>query len=51
MDYTSGTVQGLDPASADDGDVLRVWEVDAVSDRSAMRVASAVDWMDMAVMM
>jgi hypothetical protein len=51
MDYTSGTVQGLDPASADDGDVLRVWEVDAVSDRSAMRVASADDWMDMAVMM
>ena len=51
MDYTSGTVQGLDPATADDGDVLRVWEVDAVSDRSAMRAASADDWMDMAVMM
>ena len=51
MDYTSGTVQGLDPASADDGQVLRVWEVDAVSDRSAMRSATADDWMDMAVMM
>ena len=51
MDYTSGTVQGLDPASADDGQVLRVWEVDAVSDRSAMRFASVDDWMDMAVMM
>jgi hypothetical protein len=51
MDYTSGTVQGLDPASADDGQLLRVWEVDAVSDRSAMRAASADDWMDMAAMM
>jgi hypothetical protein len=51
MDYTSGTVQGLDPASADDGQVLRVWEVDAVSDRSAMRAATADDWMDMTVMM
>ena len=51
MDYTSASVQGLDPASADDGDVLRVWEVDAVSDRNAMRFATAEDWMDMAAMM
>jgi hypothetical protein len=51
MDYTSGTAQGLDPASVDDGGLLRVWEVDAVSDRSAMRSATADDWMDMAVMM
>ena len=51
MDYSSATVQGLDAASHDDGRVLRVWEVDAVSDRTAMRSASADDWMDMAIMM
>ena len=27
MDHSGGTVQGLDGASRDDGDVLRVWEV------------------------
>jgi hypothetical protein len=51
MDYTGATRQGLDPTAADDGPVLRVWEVDAVSDRSAMRLAGADDWLDMAVMM
>jgi hypothetical protein len=51
MDYTGATRQGLDPTAHDDGPVLRVWEVDAVSDRSAMRRAGADDWLDMAVMM
>ena len=51
MDYSGGTAQGLDGASHDDGQVIRVWEVDVVSDRSSMREASADDWMDMAVMM
>lgn len=51
MDYSSATVQGLDGASHDDGNVLRVWEVDAVSDKSAMRGATREDWLDMAVMM
>lgn len=51
MDYSSGTVQGLDGAYADDGRVYRVWEIDAVSDASAMREASADDWLSMAVMM
>jgi hypothetical protein len=51
MDYNAGTVQGLDGASADDGKVYRVWEVDAVSDATAMRHADADDWISMAVMM
>jgi hypothetical protein len=51
MDYTAGTVQGLDGANADDGQIYRVWEVDAVSDATAMRDADADDWISMAVMM
>ncbi len=51
MDYNAGTLQGLDGAAADDGDVYRVWEVDAVSDATAMRHASADDWMSMTAMM
>ncbi len=51
MDYNAGTVQGLDGACADDGQVFRVWEVDAVSDNTAMREADADDWISMAVMM
>jgi hypothetical protein len=51
MDYTAGTVQGLDGASQDDGGIYRVWEVDAVSDATAMRGATADDWISMAVMM
>jgi hypothetical protein len=51
MDYNAATMQGLDGAYADDGFVHRVWEVDAVSDASAMRDASHLDWSSMAVMM
>jgi hypothetical protein len=51
MDNTSATVQALDPASRDDGELIRVWEVDAVSDASSMRQASANDWLSMAAMM
>jgi hypothetical protein len=51
MDYSACTVQGLDAASFDDGDVLRVWEVDCVSDETGMRSAPADDWISMAVMM
>lgn len=51
MDYTAGTTQGLDGASADDGDIYRCWEVDCVSDGTAMRFGDADDWMSMAVMM
>ncbi len=51
MDYTSCTVQGLDGAHADDGQVHRVWEIDAVSDATAMRNATADDWYSMVAMM
>ncbi len=51
MDYSNGTVQGLDGASRDDGDVLRAWEVSCVSDETGMREASADDWISMAIMM
>lgn len=51
MDYSAGTVQGLDGASRDDGDVLRVWEVDCASDETGMREAPADDWISMAIMM
>lgn len=51
MDYSSGTVQGLDGAHADDGLVHRVWEVDAVSDATAMRDAPEDDWYSMVAMM
>lgn len=51
MDYNACTVQGLDGASRDDGDVLRVWEVDCVSDETGMREAPADDWISMAIMM
>jgi len=51
MDYNGGTIQGLDGAHAKPGDLVRVWEVDAVSDGQAMRGATAEDWNCMAVMM
>jgi Beta-galactosidase trimerisation domain len=51
MDYTSGTVQGLDGAHADDGSIYRVWEIDAVSDATAMRDATEDDWYSMLAMM
>lgn len=51
MDYNGGTAQGLDGASRDDGDILRVWEVDCASDETAMREAPADDWISMAIMM
>ena len=51
MDYNGCTIQGLDGASHMDGELLRVWEVDAVSDSTAMRHASADDWLAMAIMM
>jgi len=51
MDYNAGTVQGLDGASGDDGQIYRVWEVDAVSDATGMHDADADDWISMAVMM
>ena len=51
MDYSSATLQALDAASAESGDVLRVWEVDCVSDTTAMRDASASDWLSMVMMM
>ena len=51
MDYGSATCQGLDGAFADDGQVHRVWEVDAASDGTSMRSAAADDWISMAVMM
>jgi hypothetical protein len=51
MDYTAGTVQGLDGAATNTGKVLRVWEIDAVSDASGMRNASADDWISCAIMM
>jgi hypothetical protein len=51
MDCNAGTLQGLDGAHADDGGIYRVWEVDAVSDGSAMRGAGLDDWLSMAVMM
>lgn len=51
MDYSGGTAQGLDGAYADDGRIYRVWEIDAVSDATAMRGASEDDWLSMAVMM
>ncbi|WP_205633661.1 beta-galactosidase trimerization domain-containing protein [Labilithrix luteola] len=51
MDYNAGTSQGLDGAAMDDGGVYRCWEVDAVSDESAMHDATANDWISMAVMM
>jgi hypothetical protein len=51
MDYSGATVQGLDGAHADDGRIHRVWEIDAVSDATAMRGASDNDWFSMAMMM
>ncbi|MDR6417196.1 beta-galactosidase trimerization domain-containing protein [Pseudarthrobacter sulfonivorans] len=51
MDHSGGTVQGLDGASRDDGDVLRVWEVSTASDETGMREAPADDWISMAIMM
>lgn len=51
MDYSATTGQGLDGASHDPGDVRRVWEIDAVSDATSMRHATADDWLSMAVMM
>ncbi|HEY8073816.1 MAG TPA: alpha-amylase family protein [Labilithrix sp.] len=51
MDYTSGTVQGLDGAHADDGQIHRVWEIDAVSDATGMRNAAKDDWYSMVAMM
>jgi hypothetical protein len=51
MDYTAGTVQGLDGAATNTGKVLRVWEIDAVSDDTGMRNASADDWISCAIMM
>ncbi|WP_394823006.1 beta-galactosidase trimerization domain-containing protein [Pendulispora albinea] len=51
MDYNGGTIQGLDGAFAHAGELVRVWEVDAVSDGSAMRGGTADDWICMAVMM
>lgn len=51
MDYNAGTVQGLDGGSRDDGDVYRVWEVDAVSDATGMRNADKDDWVSMVAMM
>ena len=51
MDYSGATLQGLDGAYADDGEVNRVWEVDVVSDGSAMREAMEIDWLSMAIMM
>jgi hypothetical protein len=51
MDYNGGTLQGLDGAAFDDGALGRVWEVDAVSDGTAMRSAATRDWLSMAVMM
>lgn len=50
MDYSAGTVQGLDGAHADDARILRVWEIDVVSDSTAMRGASEDDWYSIAVM-
>jgi hypothetical protein len=51
MDYNAATLQALDGASHDQGQLIRVWEIDAVSDGSAMRDASPDDWASMAVMM
>lgn len=51
MDYNAGASQGLDGAAVDDGGVYRCWEVDAVSDQTAMRDATENDWISMAVMM
>lgn len=51
MDYGGATTQGLDGAWRDDGNIYRVWEVDAVSDSSAMRLATYDDWISMAIMM
>ena len=51
MDYNGATSQGLDGAFANGGELVRVWEVDAVSDDSGMRSAAADDWICMAVMM
>jgi Beta-galactosidase trimerisation domain len=51
MDYTAGTVQGLDGSLHDDGSLYRVWEVDAVSDATSMWTATLDDWMSMAAMM
>ena len=51
MDYSGCTAQGLDGASHEDGELVRVWEVDAVSDETAMSRATAADWISMAVMM
>lgn len=50
LDYDGGTLQGLDGAADDDGAIFRVWEIDAVSDATAMRNAGADDWISMAVM-
>ena len=51
MDYSGATVQGLDAAALDSGEVHRAWEVDAISDGTGMREAAARDWLNMAVMM
>ncbi len=51
VDYSNATVEGLDGASRDAGDVLRVWEVSAASDATGMREAPADDWISMAIMM
>lgn len=51
MDYSATTGQGLDGASHDAGAVRRVWEIDAVSDATSMREATADDWISMAVML
>ena len=51
MDYNAATIQGLDGSATDDGALYRVWEVDAVSDSTAMRFADKDDWISMAIMM
>ena len=51
MDYNTATSQGLDASLGDDGDLFRVWEVDAVSDASSMRAATGDDWLSMGTMM
>ncbi len=51
MDYNGGTSQGLDGAFSPCGELVRCWEVDAVSDQDGMRSAGSDDWICMAIMM
>ncbi len=45
LDYNAATSQGLDAAALPNDGLIRVWEVDVVSDQTGARRGTANDWM------